>query len=117
MLSEYARRREVETLFSCLKVRGFDLETTHMTQDERLGKLLALLSITLVWCYRVGEWQIAQKPVRLLKQGSPAKTIFRVGKDFLQHISMRQVIPPPLWEHLRLLLGPSAIVISDFYVL
>jgi hypothetical protein len=37
-LSDYARRWEVETLFGCLKTRGFCLEAAHVTEPERLKK-------------------------------------------------------------------------------
>lgn len=116
MLKDYARRWEIETLFACLKTRGFDLETTHMTHNERIAKLLALLSIAFVWCYRVGEWQVTRKPTRILKHGRQAKNIFRRGKDFLQNLCMKQTLPPRMWNRLRTLLSPSA-AIRDDYVL
>ncbi len=53
-LFRYTRRWEVETLFSALKSRGFNLEDTHMT-TERLDKLLALLAIAFTWAHLVGE--------------------------------------------------------------
>ena len=42
LLADYARRWGVETLFGCLKTRGFCLEATHVTDKERLRKLIAL---------------------------------------------------------------------------
>ncbi|MBF5060084.1 transposase [Candidatus Neptunochlamydia vexilliferae] len=32
----YAKRWEIETLFGCLKGRGFNFEDTHMTDNEKL---------------------------------------------------------------------------------
>ncbi len=104
MLQDYSRRWEIETLFSCLKTRGFDLEATHMTQSDRIAKLMALLGIAFVGCYRVGEWQVAVKPVRKLKHGRNAKNIFRVGKDFLQRQWQVMSLPEPIGEVLRDLL-------------
>ena len=37
-LSDYARRWGIETLFGCLKTRGFCLEATHLKDPERQGK-------------------------------------------------------------------------------
>jgi hypothetical protein len=42
---EHARRWEIETLFAALKTRGFCLEQTHLSDPERLSKLIALLAI------------------------------------------------------------------------
>ncbi len=42
MIEEYRRRWQIETLFGCLKSRGFNLEQTHLQESERLEKLLGL---------------------------------------------------------------------------
>lgn len=44
-LLRYAQRWQIETLFSALKSRGFNLEDTHITTTHRLDKLLSLLAI------------------------------------------------------------------------
>lgn len=54
-LSDYARRWEIETLFSCLKSRGFRLEETHLVHPERLKKLMALLAIAFCWAHVIGQ--------------------------------------------------------------
>lgn len=41
-LETYAKRWEIETLFSCLKERGFNLEDTRITQLSRLKRLLVV---------------------------------------------------------------------------
>jgi hypothetical protein len=53
-IADYARRWEVETLFGCLKRRGFCLEQTHVTDPARLKKLLGLL----------GHWSSAGRTSR-----------------------------------------------------
>lgn len=44
-IEDYGKRWEIETLFGCLKSRSFRLEETHVTEPERLKKLIALLSL------------------------------------------------------------------------
>ena len=44
-------------LFANLKSRGFELETTHVTDPEKLKKLMAVLAIAVLWSLRVGEWK------------------------------------------------------------
>src|SRR5512143_3511856 len=48
-------RGQVETLFGCLKSRGFNLEDTHLTHPERLAKLMGLLAMAFAWTCRTGE--------------------------------------------------------------
>jgi hypothetical protein len=84
-LSDYAERWEIETLFGCLKSRGFDFEATRMTEYDRIEKLLAFLAIAFSWAHITGEWLHARKPIEVKKHGRPAKSIFRYGLDHLRH--------------------------------
>lgn len=77
ILSEYAKRWQIETLFGCLKSRGFCLEDTHLTQKERLEKLLALLTVAFCWAYIAGEWLVGITPIKIKKHGRLAKSLFR----------------------------------------
>ena len=54
-LDAYAGRWQVETLFGCLKSRGFNLEDPHLTHPERLAKLMGLLALAFAWTCRTGE--------------------------------------------------------------
>jgi hypothetical protein len=85
-LSEYLRRWEIETLFSCLKSRGFRLEETHLLHPERLKKLVALLAFAFCWAHIIGEWLTRAKPLKLKKHGRKARSIFRHGFDHLRRI-------------------------------
>lgn len=102
-IADYARRWEIETLFGCLKSRGFRLEETHITEPERLMKLIALLALAFCWAHVVGEWLSRQKALKMKKHGRLAKSLFRYGLDHLrrilcnlsdcsQQIAFRQVI-------------------------
>lgn len=85
-IADYARRWEIETLFGCLKSRGFRLEETHLTNGERLKKLIAMLAIAFCWAHAVGQWLTQQKPIKIKKHGRLAKSIFRTGFDHLRRI-------------------------------
>ena len=85
-LADYARRWEIETLFGCLKSRGFRLEETHVTDPARLKKLLALLALSFCWAVIVGEWLSEQKPLKIKKHGRLCKSIFRHGLNHLRRI-------------------------------
>ena len=95
-LADYKERWQIETLFGCLKTRGFDLEATHITDQKRLEKLLAFLAIAFCWSHVVGEWLHEIKPITLKNHGRPAHSLFRYGFDYLRaclfhhHESARQ---------------------------
>jgi hypothetical protein len=82
----YGRRWEIETLFSCLKGRGFNFEDTHMTRQDRIEKLLVLLTIACCWAHKTGEWRHEQKPIKIKKHGRMAISYFRYGLDVLRDI-------------------------------
>ena len=64
-LENYKERWPIETLFICLKTRGFDLESTHMTDPKRLEKLMVFLAIAFSWAHIIGEWRHEIKPIKI----------------------------------------------------
>lgn len=87
-IPDYAKRWGIETLFGIFKTRGFCLESTHLTDPERLSKLLALLSLALCWVFLAGEWLHQLKPLSIKKHGRKAKSLFRYGFDYLRNIML-----------------------------
>ena len=83
-LIRYAQRWQIETLFSALKSRGFNLEDTHMTTPDRLDKLLALLAIAFAWAHLIGEWCYERRPLKLKNHGYLPKSYFKRGLDALR---------------------------------
>ncbi len=45
ILLEYGERWKIEILFGCLKTRGFRLEDTHITEIDRISKLLSFYAV------------------------------------------------------------------------
>lgn len=80
-LNLYQRRWEIETLFGCLKSRGFRMEDTHMTKPEKIEKLLFVLAIAFCWSYKVGIIKDIEKPIPKKAHGRPSKSLFRLGLD------------------------------------
>ena len=84
-IQDYALRWEIETLFSCLKGRGFNLENTRLTDPRRVKKLIAVLAISFCWCYLTGEWQHNQKKaIKIKKHGRLSTSLFRYGLDYVE---------------------------------
>ncbi len=102
ILKDYALRWKIENLFGCLKSWGFCLEETHITERERVEKLLALLTVAFCWAYIAGEWLASTTPIRIKKHGRLAKSIFRHGFDYLRRILCNQDCLTKRFDFIRL---------------
>lgn len=91
-LDDYAKRWNIETLFGCLKSRGFNFEATHLTRYERISKLVGLLTLALCWCLLIGEWEHSQTPIANKNHGRRAKSLFRYGLDRLRNIVLNLAV-------------------------
>lgn len=87
----YKKRWEIETLFSCFKSRGFNLEDTHLTNQDKMKKLVAVFAIAFCWCYKIGIKQNQEKPIKRKNHGRLSKSLFRLGLDVFQE-TMRKVV-------------------------
>jgi len=104
----YGIRWEIETLFGCLKGRGFHFEDTHITDSERIRKIFALLAIAFCWAHKTGEWQQEIKPIKIKKHGRPAVSLFRKGLDYIVNAIINLVYRPDLFDKCLLCL-PSGL--------
>lgn len=82
-LEKYQQRWTIENMFGAFKSRGFNFEDTHMTDLEKLRKLIVLVSIAYLWCVLVGLWISESITIRIMKHGRKQISIFRKGFDFL----------------------------------
>lgn len=80
------KRWGTETLFQCLKGRGFNFEDTHMAIPERISRLIALPATAFSWCHATGEWIALQKTVKIKKHGRKEISLFRTGLDHIGRI-------------------------------
>lgn len=85
-LTNYRRRWEIETLFAASKTRGLNLEDTHITNPERIAKLIAVLAVAFIFAHATGEWSARHRPIIIKTHKRKAKSIFRVGFDLLRKI-------------------------------
>lgn len=78
----YKERWQIETAFRAMKTSGFNLEYTHLTDIERIEKLVALVTIAFCWVYLVGIYlHENHKPIRMLNNGKKAKKLFQIWAD------------------------------------
>jgi hypothetical protein len=82
-LLAYKQRWSIERTFKALKQSGFWMEITHMTDLEKLGKLMAILSIALAVAVLGGKIKNSIIPIKIKKHGRPQWSIFTYGLDWL----------------------------------
>lgn len=81
----YGLRWEIETLFGCLKGRGFKLEETRVVGYLRIKKLLVLPIIAFCWAHKVGDWKHdCVLPIKVKTHQRKAQSIFRYGLDCIR---------------------------------
>ena len=83
---DYAKRWQIEMCFKAMKSSGFDIEKTHLQDIQRIEKLVLLIMVAFVWCYKIGIYRNQIKPIVIKKHGRRAKSIFKYGLDFLSKI-------------------------------
>ena len=73
----YGLRWEIETLFGCLKDRGFKLEGTRVVGYLRIKKLLVLPVIAICWAHKIGEWKHdCVLPIKIKTHQRRAQSLF-----------------------------------------
>ena len=103
IINSYKARWNIETMFGCLKSRGFRFEDTHLKDPERISKLLALLALAFLWAVQAGAWLITRGKAVPFKKTlrRPLKSIFRHGLDYLREMLFNPI--DNLQELMRLL--------------
>lgn len=85
----YRKRWQIETMFRAFKSSGFNFEDTHLSDRERLSKLLAIVSVAFVWAYKTGIYYYAVvKKIAVKKHGYMAQSYFKCGLSKLAHALM-----------------------------
>lgn len=88
---DYKQRWQIEMCFKAMKSSGFDIEKTHLTKIERIEKLVLLVMIAFVWCYKVGIYLHKLKPIKVKKHGRKAKSIFKNGLDHVANCLLNSI--------------------------
>jgi len=82
----YKERWQIESAFKALKTSGFNIEDTHLTDIERVSKLLALVLIAFAWVYRAGIYLDTLRPIKIKKHGRRAKSLFKYGLNYIANL-------------------------------
>ncbi len=66
-----------------MKSSGFDIKNTHLQDIERIEKLVLLVMLAFVWCYKVGIYLHEICSIKIKKHGRMSKSIFKYGLDYI----------------------------------
>lgn len=83
---DYKKRWQIEMCFKAMKSSGFDIEKTHLQDIQRIEKLILLIMIAFVWCYKIGIYLHQINPITIKKHGRKAKSIFKYGLNFIANV-------------------------------
>ena len=91
---DYAERWQIEMCFRAMKSSGFDIEGTHLTDPERIGRLVLLVMVAFVWCYKVGIYlHETVRAIKVKKHGRKARSIFKYGLDYVSNCLLNALKP------------------------
>lgn len=83
----YKRRWSIEAFFQNIKGRGFDLESSHLSESMKLKKLVACVSLAYVLCVNVGLAHHKKvKNIKVKSHGRKSKSFFRKGLDIIRNL-------------------------------
>ena len=92
----YRKRWSIEALFQAIKLRGFDLESTHLKCFIKLKKLLGVVSIAYVFSTGVGRYGDQKiKKIAVKNHGYKAYSFTRKGiediRDLIRNKSKKNI--------------------------
>jgi hypothetical protein len=77
------KRFWIEPTFRDWKSYGFDLESSHIDDDQRLDRLLLAISVATLWMLCLGNWVRATgRETRLTAKHRRDYSLFRLGRDY-----------------------------------
>jgi len=91
-LIKYKDRWQIETMFKAFKSGGFNFEDTHLTDPERIAKLIALVCVAFIWVYLIGISRNNNgNPIKIKNHGRRAYSLFKFGLMFIAHALLNPV--------------------------
>jgi hypothetical protein len=83
----YAKRFRIETFFSDQKSRGFHLHKSHLSEPQRLSRLLMAACLAYIWIVYLGAVCEKDGWMRLIHRGERCDlSLFQLGLRLLEHL-------------------------------
>lgn len=98
----YQKRFRIETFFSDQKSRGFHIQKSHLTDPQRLSRLLIASCLAYIWvvylgslCQKEGWQSIIHRKKRC------DLSLFQLGLRFLEHL-LNETLPIPVQFYINI---------------
>jgi hypothetical protein len=83
----YRRRFRIETFFSDQKSRGFHIHKSHLSNPERISRLLIAACLAYIWMVSLGLLTLSSGNHKLIDRTDRVdKSLFRLGVDWLRYV-------------------------------
>lgn len=84
LLRLYGKRSRIESMYSDMKTRGFDLQKTRLRTAERIERLMLGIALAYLWFMALGSWVVKNGLRREIDRPDRRDlSYFRLGWDFL----------------------------------
>lgn len=92
----YKKRMRIETFFSDQKSRGFQLDKSHISQPQRLARLLIATCLAYIWMVYLGVLCMVNGcNQRIHRTDRCDLSLFQLGLDLLEHF-LNEHLPIPV---------------------
>lgn len=82
----YAKRFRIETLFSDQKSRGFHLHKSHLSDPQRLSRLMMAAALAYLWLIFLGALAVREDWVKIIHRTDRCDlSLFQLGLALLKH--------------------------------
>src|SRR6266699_3964237 len=96
----YAKRFRIETFFSDQKSRGFHLHKSHLSDPQRLSRLLIAACLAYIWIVYLGSVCMKEGWVRIIHRRHRCDlSLFQLGMRLLEHF-LNEHLPIPVAFHI-----------------
>jgi len=92
----YAKRFRIETFFSDQKSRGFNMQKSHISDPDRLSRLMIAACLAYIWIIYLGVVSIRDDWVKIIHRTDRCDlSLFQLGLELLEHF-LNQDLPIPV---------------------
>jgi hypothetical protein len=83
----YRKRAQIETFFSDQKSRGFNLHKSHLSEPQRLSRLMIAACLAYIWVMYLGVLALRDEWRKLIHRGKRCDlSLFQLGLRLLDHL-------------------------------
>ena len=95
----YGKRFRIETFFSDQKSRGFNIQKSHLSDPERLSRLMMTACLAYIWMVYLGVVAKRDDWVKIIHRTDRCDlSLFRLGLELLEHFLDKDLTIPVAFQ-------------------